>query len=135
MSVSVLIISHNEIGKALIEAANTTFSGELPLRMESFPVTVDADPDTLCPQLESHIERLDKGDGVLILTDLYGSTPCNIASKVQDKHHINIVTGLNLAMIIRVMNYSTQSLDELTETAKKGGHEAITSSNDADNNS
>lgn len=135
MSVSVLIISHAEIGNALIEAANTTFSGELPLRMESFPVTNDADPDALCPRLETHIEAMDEGDGVLILTDLFGSTPCNIASKVQDRHHINIVTGLNLAMIIRVMNYSSQNLDELTETAKKGGHEAITSSNDSDDDS
>jgi len=134
MSVAILIIGHHEIGNALLEAVSTTFSGELPLSMESFPVSSDADPDTLCPKLETLIEQLDQGDGVLLLTDLYGSTPCNIATKIQDKHHFNIVTGLNLAMLIRVMNYPEQNLDELTETAKKGGQEAITSSTNLDDN-
>jgi PTS system mannose-specific IIA component len=125
MSVAILIITHREIGHALVNALETTYGDGLPLTLETFEVQADADPDKLLPKLNEIIHKLDRGDGVLILTDLFGSTPSNIAYELQKGTHIRIVTGLNLPMLIRVMNYPSLSLSELTEKAMKGGQAGI----------
>jgi mannose PTS system EIIA component len=125
MSVAVLIITHHEIGHALVNALKTTYGDSLPLLLETFEVRYDADPDQLLPQLTQIITKLDQGDGVLILTDLFGSTPSNIAYELQEKTSIRIVTGLNLPMLIRIMNYPQLNLLELAEKAMKGGQAGI----------
>lgn len=125
MSVAILIITHHEIGHALVNALKTTYGNSLPLPLETFEVRSDADPDKLLPQLKNIIKTLDQGNGVLILTDLFGATPSNIAYELQKAQHIRIVTGLNLPMLIRVMNYPDQTLTELTEKAMKGGQAGI----------
>lgn len=125
MSVAVLIISHHEVGHALVNALITTYGDGLPLPVETFEVRSDADPDKLVPQLRKIIKKLDKGQGVLILTDLFGSTPSNIAYELQKGTNIRIVTGLNLPMLIRVMNYPSLSLLDLAQKAMKGGQAGI----------
>lgn len=125
MSVAVLIITHHEIGHALVNALMTTYGDSLPLPLETFEVKSDADPDQLLPRLYDIIHQLDKGQGVLILTDLFGSTPSNIAYELQKGTNIRVVTGLNLPMLIRVMNYPSLSLSELEEKALKGGQAGI----------
>ncbi len=125
MSVAVLIITHHEIGHALVNALKTTYGDGLPLPLETVEVRSDADPDRLIPELKKIIITLDQGDGVLILTDLFGSTPSNIAYELQKERNIRIVTGLNLPMLIRVMNYPILNLTELAEKAMKGGQPGI----------
>jgi PTS system mannose-specific IIA component len=125
MSVAILIITHYEVGHALVNALITTYGDNLPLPVETFEVGSDADPDHLLPELGLIIKQLDQGQGVLILTDLFGSTPSNIAYELQKATHIRIVTGLNLPMLIRVMNYPSLNLLELAEKAMKGGQAGI----------
>lgn len=125
MSVAVLIITHHEIGHALVNALRTTYGDGLPLPLETFEVPSDADPDKLIPELKKIILKLDQGAGVLILTDLFGSTPSNIAYELQKESEIRIVTGLNLPMLIRVMNYPKLNLSNLAEKAMKGGQAGI----------
>lgn len=121
MSVSILIISHNEIGSALLNTVKQTFGSELPLPTATVELKADADPEDLIPKLKNVVKALDQGDGVLILTDLFGSTPSNVAQKIQDCKNIRIVSGLNLPMLIRVMNYPQLNLIELVEKARTGG--------------
>lgn len=121
MSVSILIISHEEIGSALLNAVKQAFGSELPLPVATVELEADADPEVLVPKLKNVVQALNRGDGVLILTDLFGSTPSNIARNVQDCKDIRIVTGLNLPMLIRVMNYPQLSLIQLAEKARTGG--------------
>jgi len=127
MNVAVLIISHSAIGSAMQEAIKTTFDQQLPLTLTAVEIDPDTDPDSLLPKLEHLLFNIDHGDGVLILTDLYGSTPCNIARKLSQRTNTQIVTGLNLPMLLRVMNYPDLSLDELAEKAITGGQNGITS--------
>jgi PTS system mannose-specific IIA component len=124
MSVSILIISHHEVGSALVNAAKTTYGKALPFVVALVEIQPNTDPDYLIPQLEKRIQEINHGDGVLILTDLFGATPSNIAQKLQDEN-VRIVSGLNLPMLIRVMNYPQKTLDELAETALKGGQAGI----------
>lgn len=125
MSVSVLIICHHAIGTAMIETISTTLGGNIPLPLDAFSISSDTDPDVVKPEIQQAISDLDQGDGVLILTDLFGSTPCNLANQLESNSKINVVTGLNLPMLVRVMNYPDQDLDQLTETARQGGQEGI----------
>jgi PTS system ascorbate-specific IIA component len=121
MSVSILIISHDEIGSALLNAVKQTFGSELPLSVATVGLEATADPDELVPKLRKVVATLNQGDGVLILTDLFGSTPSNIAHKLQDFKETRIVAGLNLPMLIRVMNYPKLNLAQLAEKARTGG--------------
>lgn len=72
------------------------------------------------------LNELDQGDGVLILTDLYGATPSNIAcSLMGEEHPLILISGLSLAMLIRVMNYAEDGLQALAEKALNGGRDSI----------
>jgi len=121
MSVNILIISHNEIGSALLNAVKQTFNSELPLPVATVELEPNADPEVLIPKLKKVVCALNQGDGVLILTDLFGSTPSNIANNIKDCEGTRIVTGLNLPMLIRVMNYPDLDLPQLAEKACSGG--------------
>jgi len=124
MSVSLLIIAHAPLGQAVLDTAVGTL-GRNPLRTEVFDVVRDSEPDIAITQTRRLVEELDQGDGVLVLTDIYGSTPSNIACSLLKHENIRIVTGLNLPMLIRVMNYAELNLASLTEKACSGGHDGI----------
>ena len=124
MSVGVLIISHDGIGPALLGTA-TLMLNDCPLQTKLLTVSRDCDPDQLTEDAVEQIEALDTGEGVLVLTDLYGSTPCNIARKLTSQRHVHVVSGLNLSMLIRVFNYPKLTLEELSEKAVSGGKDGI----------
>lgn len=125
MSIAVVIISHEGVGSALLKTLQTTFEQELPLPVSTVDIQLDCDPDCLVKQLQNFLKDLDTGEGVLLLTDLFGATPSNIAQALQEAHNVRLVTGLNLPMLIRVMNYPDLSLDELAEKAVEGGQTGI----------
>ena len=124
MPVNVLLITHQEVGTALLQAATNTL-GELPLATTVISVNEDTDPETLLPRLQQFASQIDRGQGLLILTDLYGSTPSNIAASLQEPANIRVIAGLNLPMLIRVMNYANLALPELAQKALSGGKDGI----------
>ncbi|MCK5667479.1 MAG: PTS sugar transporter subunit IIA [Gammaproteobacteria bacterium] len=124
MGVGVLIISHDGIGPALLGTA-TLMLNDCPLQTKLLTVSRDCDPDQLMEDAVEQIKNLNTGEGVLILTDLYGSTPCNIAQKLTSQKHVEVVSGLNLSMLIRVFNYPQLTLPELSEKAVSGGQDGI----------
>lgn len=125
MSVGILIISHNGIGAALFGTANYMIQ-DTPLNVKLLSANRESDPDELYESATLLVEELDDGDGVLVLTDLYGSTPNNIARRLYDQTNINIVTGLNLSMLIRILNYPNLGLTEMTKKAYSGGLDGVT---------
>ena len=124
MAAGLLIITHNGIGAALLETAIETV-GACPLAVEILSAPKDSDPDALLSQAHAGVARLDRGNGVLVLTDLYGSTPCNIARRLMEGHSVCIVAGLNLPMLIRLFNYPDLNLGEMTAKAVSGGHDGV----------
>lgn len=125
MSVGILIISHDGIGEALLDTA-LHMIGKTPLSVKLLAASSECDPDDLLDQANTLVEKLDEGDGILVLTDLLGSTPSNIAHRLTNKSNINIVTGINLSMLIRILNYPDLNLDGLTEKAFSGAVDGIT---------
>lgn len=120
MSVGILLVTHEGLGSALIGVA-TRLLRPLPLRVEALEVPFDGDPDTLLPLASAALRRVDGGDGVLVLTDLYGATPSNVAAKLARLGTpVRRVSALSLPMLLRVMNYPELALDELPAVAAAG---------------
>ncbi|MEO7200327.1 MAG: PTS fructose IIA subunit family protein [Dokdonella sp.] len=125
MSVGVLLMTHEAMGAALVSAARHVL-GRLPLPVDVMEVDSDAEPATTLETALHHARSLDNGAGVLVLTDLYGSTPCNLAQRLPAMGiTMHCVSGLNLPMLLRVLNYPEQPLDELAQTAASGGRSGI----------
>jgi PTS system mannose-specific IIA component len=125
MSVALLIITHAPFGEAALEATFGTL-GTLPVPTRILDIQPDCDLEQERHHARSLLKELDQGDGVLLLTDLYGATPSNIAcSLMGGEHQLILVSGLNLAMLIRVMNYAEEDLPGLADKAVNGGRGGI----------
>ncbi|MDH5423603.1 MAG: hypothetical protein OEY29_01245 [Gammaproteobacteria bacterium] len=124
MTVGLLLVSHPGIAPALLDNAFRIL-GSNPLKTSVLEVAMDTDLDQLSVEVEKTIQYLDQGDGVLVLADLYGSSPCNLVYRFKDKQHIKIVSGLNLSMLIRAMNYFKDDLETLAQRAATGATEGI----------
>jgi PTS system ascorbate-specific IIA component len=120
MACGILLVTHPGIGTALLAVA-TGLLRQLPLNTEAFEVPFDADFEALLPQASSALRRVDSGEGVLVLTDLYGASPSNLASRLARLGTpVRRVSALSLPMLLRVMNYPEQGLDQLPATAAAG---------------
>ncbi|QKT02918.1 PTS sugar transporter subunit IIA [Ectothiorhodospiraceae bacterium 2226] len=125
MSVGILVITHSQIGQAIMDTACSMLT-QCPLDVEILPIPQDSDPERQAARAHDLVHKLNRGDGVLVLTDMYGSTPSNIASRLLDPEgRVQVVAGVNLPMFIRVMNYPHLNLEELTAKALSGGHDGI----------
>jgi len=124
MTAGLLIITHDSVGKALIDTASAIL-GMCPMALEVVSVCEGCEPDDMVDSARSAVRRLDNGGGVLILTDMYGSTPSNVANRLGGEATIKVVAGMNLPMLVRVLNYPTLSLDELAYKAVSGGRDGI----------
>lgn len=124
MSVGLLIITHDGIGASLLGTASFML-GDCPAQIRLLTASRDCNPDELTADATEEITALDTGEGVLILTDLYGSTPSNIAKNLSGHGSICAVSGLNLSMLIRVLNYPELNLKELAEKAISGGRDGV----------
>ena len=120
MACGILLVTHPGIGTALLAVA-TGLLRQLPLKTEVFEVPFDADFEALLPQASSALRRVDSGEGVLVLTDLYGASPSNLAGRLARLGTpVRRVSALSLPMVLRVMNYPEQGLDQLPATAAAG---------------
>ncbi|PKM45937.1 MAG: PTS fructose transporter subunit IIA [Gammaproteobacteria bacterium HGW-Gammaproteobacteria-1] len=122
--VGILLVTHDPLGKVLLSTADAIL-GHCPLPVEVLTVPLDADPELTAAEARRMATKLDRGAGVLVLTDLYGSTPGNIACSLLEWEQVRVVSGLNLPMLLRVCNYHALDLEHLTEKAASGGRDAI----------
>ena len=123
MKVGILLVTHSDIGKQLLLTATSVF-GKNPFQVELLSVDNYDQPSDVKELAEKYVKFLDNGAGVLVLTDIIGTTPSNIASSI-DHEKIKIVAGLNLSMILNVFNYPEHSLDQLSIKALEGGIQGV----------
>ncbi|MCK5718200.1 MAG: PTS sugar transporter subunit IIA [Thiomargarita sp.] len=125
MSVGILLITHDDVGTSLLESLRRMLGKNLPLQVKALSIRHENDPLAFCYHAEIFCKYLNKGGGVLVLTDLFGATPCNIACSLIAHYRVRIVAGVNLPMLIKVMNYATLDLDTLANKALSGGCQGI----------
>ena len=124
MSVALLLITHGRAGESLLMAARGML-GKLPLDADFLAVTQVADPERSFNEAGRLCREMDRGEGVLVLTDMFGATPSNIATGLLPNPRIRVVAGINLPMLIRVFNYPHLPLEELAAKALSGGRDGI----------
>lgn len=122
--IGILIIAHGSLGESLMECAKHVIGNE-PRQVAFLAVANQDDPMDLLPKAQAMIAKLNEGDGVLVLSDMYGATPCNIVSKLLSPGIVEGVAGVNMPMIVRTMTYRHESLMALVEKAVSGGREGV----------
>ena len=122
--IGLLIVAHGTLGESLIHCASHVM-GKRPLYLRQLGVTIHDEPDAILPQGRDLVRFLDQGKGVLVMTDIFGATPSNIASKLLEPGRVQGVSGVNLPMLIKALSYRDQTMDALIEKALGGAHEGV----------
>ena len=122
--IGVLIVTHGEIGTALLASANQILGGAPP-QVVTLSVWRHDDPDDLVLRANELMEQIDAGDGVLVLTDIFGATPGNVVSRLLDDGRIEGVSGVSLPMLLRVLTGRNGSLAGAVGRALSGGSEGV----------
>ena len=122
--IGILIIAHGNLGESLIHCVSHVL-GKIPPQLLYFAVATDIDPADLLPQTMQLVDKLNTGAGVIILSDMYGATPCNLVTKLLSPNHVEGVAGVNLPMLVRVLNYRDKPLKTCVDKALSGGRDGV----------
>jgi mannose PTS system EIIA component len=122
--IGVLIVSHGDIGTSLLTSASQIL-GEPPAQVATLSVWRADDVDDLVLRARELMEGLDSGDGVLVLTDIFGATPGNVVSRLLEDGRIEGVSGVSLPMLLRVLTSRNGSIAAAVKRALSGGSEGL----------
>lgn len=122
--IGILIIAHGSLGESLIHCVSHVL-GKTPPQLSYFAVGTDIDPADLLPQAKQLVEKLNTGAGVIVLSDMYGATPCNLVTKLLAPDQVEGVAGVNLPMLVRVLNYRDKPLKICVDKAISGGRDGV----------
>ena len=122
--VGILIIAHGTLGESLIHCASHVM-GSRPPQLAQIGVSIRDDPQLVLPQATKLVRGLDQGAGVLVLTDVYGATPGNIAGRLLVPGKVEGVAGVNLPMLVRALTYRKEPLRTVIAKAISGGIEGV----------
>ncbi len=118
--IGLLILAHNDLASALVDAAAHTF-GEMPPQLAAVGVTYRQNPEQIRQLIGQRLRDVDQGQGALILADIYGATHTNVACTLLERGRIELITGVNLPMLLKALNYRDLPMDELIDKALSGG--------------
>lgn len=122
--IGLFLITHTSLGESLIQCVCHVLNHR-PQQIIQLGVTAQDDPLDVLPLAHEMLKLVDSGDGVLILTDIFGGTPSNIALKLLRPHQIEGVTGVNLPMLLRAINYREKDMKTLLTKTIAGGRDGI----------
>ena len=122
--IGLLILAQEQFVKGLLHSVEHVL-GELPAQLEAMPVDYLKMPEQIIQTMRPHITRLDQGQGLLVLADVYGASHTNAACRLLAPGRIELVSGVNVPMLLRVLSYRTLGMNELLRKAMSGGTEGI----------
>lgn len=122
--VGILLITHNGLGDSLVDCVRHV-TGNVPANLKALSVLAQDDPQAKEAEGVALIKQLDSGHGVLILTDIYGATPSNIANRLCQPGRVEGVAGVNLPMLLRVACGPELNLSSMVQRALQGGQNCI----------
>jgi PTS system mannose-specific IIA component len=122
----ILIITHKQLGKALIEAA-AFIIGKQPKALEAISIDLNENAEKLRDKIARGIKKVDQKKGVLILTDMFGGTPSNLSYSFLEEGFVEVISGVNLPVLIKAIeSREKQSLNELAHCLEDYGKKSIT---------
>ena len=122
--VGILIVAHGTLGESLLHCASYVMGGRPPQLMQ-IGVSIHDDPAMILPQARELLRQLDEGTGVLVLTDVYGATPGNIAARLLVPGRVEGIAGVSLPMLVRALTYRNEPLETVVAKAISGGVEGV----------
>jgi PTS system ascorbate-specific IIA component len=122
--VGVLLITHGGLGEQLLRAAAHTL-GRQPERAEYLTVSARDQPEALLARAREALARVDDGSGVLLVTDMFGATPANVAAKLLLNGRVEGLSGANLPMLVRALAHRNEPLAAVVEKARSGAIEGV----------
>ena len=126
--IGILLVTHNGLGDSLVDCVRHVL-GSVPTNLKTLSVLADDDPQGKEDEGRALIAQLDAGDGVLLLTDMFGATPSNIARRLYQPGRVEGVAGVNLPMLLRTVCYSDKPLTEVVQKALDSGRNCVLSIN------
>mgnify|MGYP001009212964 FL=1 len=122
--IGLFLITHTTYGESLIQCACHVLN-KRPLQIAQLGVSLQDDPLDLLPLARDMLKLVDTGDGVLIMTDIYGATPSNIVTKLLVPGRIEGLAGVNLPMLLRALTYRDKGMETLITRAVAGGRDGV----------
>jgi mannose PTS system EIIA component len=127
--IGALVVSHGHLAQELVAAAEMIV-GDMSY-IKAVSIGWHDDVNDARNEIEKHIIEVEGGAGVLILTDMFGGTPSNIAFSFHDPGKIDVVTGVNLPMIVRIANQKQgETVDSLARAVREQGRSSIAMASD-----
>lgn len=121
--VGVILVTHADYGSALLRAAEFILGAQSDCT--SISIDISQDVSETVSRLKDAVGRLDKGRGVIILTDMFGGTPTNLSLSLLATANVEVVTGVNLPMLLKVFGSRTMPLAQLASEAGEAGGKGI----------
>ncbi|MDO9598652.1 MAG: PTS fructose transporter subunit IIA [Azoarcus sp.] len=122
--IGIFLITHGTLGESLIQCTCHVLN-KRPSQIAQLGVSAQDDPLDLLPTARQMVAWADSGSGVLVLTDIYGATPSNIAIKLLQPGHVEGIAGVNLPMLLRVLTYREKDMPTLLQRAISGGCDGV----------
>lgn len=125
--IGIIVISHGNFADELISAVNFVLSSKQPaIKMVGMNLDTTIDFDAFKKELKRTIKKVDKGSGVLLVTDMFGGTPSNISLTFLEEDKVEVISGVNLPMLIKLATISEDtSLSDSVDIAEKAGRDNI----------
>lgn len=122
--IGILLITHGSYGEALVQNACHVLN-KRPPQLNQLGLSAQDDPLDLLPLARQMLHLVDDGDGVLLMSDIFGATPSNLALKLLEPGRVEGLTGVNLPMLLRALNYRDKGMTTLLVRARDGGRDGI----------
>ncbi len=122
--IGILLITHGSLGESLLQCVCHVMNRRPPQMMQ-LGVSGQDDPLDALPLARRLLNAVDSGDGALILTDILGATPANMAAKLLEPGRIEGVAGVNLPMLLRAITYRERNMEVLVKKAVAGACEGV----------
>jgi PTS system mannose-specific IIA component len=115
--IGIVIVTHGQLGDALIEAAEFIL-GNRPEAIESISIDLNENAEKLRDKIARGIKKVKNPEGILILTDMFGGTPSNLSYSFLEEGHIEVLSGVNLPILIQAASLRGKEMN-LEEMAAK----------------
>ena len=121
--IGMVLVTHGRLAAEFIAALEHVVGPQI--KVAAVCIGPDDDMEKRRQDILTSVGEVDDGGGVVVLTDMFGSTPSNIATSLGKDGEVSVVSGVNLPMLVRVLNYPHLRLDRLTDKALSGGRDGI----------
>jgi len=122
--IGIFLITHGTLGESLIQCACHVLNRRPPQIVQLGMASQD-DPLDILPQARQMLDWVDNGHGVLLLTDVFGATPSNVAMKLLQPGRVEGIAGVNLPMLLRVLTYRDRDMETVLQRAVSGACEGV----------